>query len=101
MWAPLNGVGIPLDNYILGLRADHLLHASVYIPCTLFLVDLFPQRRWLAWLLGCCIGLTTEFGQYLLPFRSFDINDLVSNFLGVSLGWLIVRRKVGRASKKI
>lgn len=101
MWAPLNGVGIPLDNYILGLRADHLLHASVYIPCTLFLVDLFPQRRWLAWLLACCIGLTTEFGQYLLPFRSFDINDMVSNFLGVSLGWLIVRRKVGRASKKI
>lgn len=101
MWAPLNSVGIPLDNYIFGLRADHLLHASVYIPCTLFLVDLFPQRRWLAWLLACCIGLTTEFGQYLLPFRSFDINDMVSNFLGVSLGWLVVRRKVGRASKKI
>ena len=33
MWAPLNGVGIPLDNYVLGLRMDHLLHASVFIPC--------------------------------------------------------------------
>ena len=26
MWAPLNGVGIPLDNFVLGLRMDHLLH---------------------------------------------------------------------------
>ena len=33
MWAPLNGLGVPLDNYIFGLRADHLLHASVYLLC--------------------------------------------------------------------
>ena len=89
MWAPLNGVGIPLDNYILGLRADHLLHASVFIPCALFLWDLFP-RRWLPWLCAVAIGLLTEGGQYLLPYRGFDINDLVANVLGVTLGWLAI-----------
>lgn len=89
MWAPLNGVGIPLDNYILGLRADHLLHASVFIPCALFLWDLSP-RRWLPWLCAIAIGLLTEGGQYLLPYRGFDVNDLVANALGVTLGWVVI-----------
>lgn len=97
MWAPLNGVGVPLDNYLLGLRLDHLLHASVYIPCTLFLMDLFrrgtrSRRRvgWLTWLSAVAIGILTESVQYLLPYRGFDINDMVANFLGVSLGWAII-----------
>ena len=94
MWAPLNGVGIPLDNYILGLRADHLLHASVYIPCTLFLMDVIGPR-WLVWLAAVGVGLITEGGQWLLPFRGFDINDLFANAIGVTLGWL-----VGLALKK-
>ena len=96
MWAPLNGLGIPLDNYILGLRADHLLHASVFVLCPLFLWDLFP-RRWLPWLCAVAIGLTTEGVQYLLPYRGFDINDLIANALGVTLGWmalLLARRRL-------
>ena len=99
MWAPLNGVGIPLDNYILGLRADHLLHASVYLPIALFLMDLAPRRRWwLLWLAACAIGLATEWGQYVLPFRKFDINDMVANLIGVSMSWLAII--ICRMSKK-
>ncbi len=86
MWAPLNGVGVRLDNYILGIRADHFLHASVFIPCTLYLMDLM-RRRWLVWLVAVVIGLVAEGGQYLLPFRAFDVNDLVANVIGISLGW--------------
>lgn len=99
MWAPLNGVGIPLDNYILGLRADHLIHASVFIPCTLFLMDLFGRKGWPTWLTAVGIGLLTEGVQYLLPYRGFDVNDMVANTLGVTLGWvaiLLVRRVVRR-----
>ena len=99
MWAPLNGVGIPLDNYILGLRADHLIHASVFIPCTLFMMDLFGRKGWLTWLVAVGLGLLTEGVQYLLPYRGFDINDMVANTLGVTLGWLailLVRRGVRR-----
>lgn len=93
MWAPLNGVGIPLNNYILGLRMDHLLHASVYIPCVLFLWDLFKvgRRKWLSWACALTIGLITEGVQYLLPFRGFDINDLLANSLGVTLGWALIQ----------
>ena len=90
MWAPLNGLGVPLDNYIFGLRADHLLHASVYLPCALLLMDLFPRRRWLAWLCAVGIGLLTEGVQYLLPYRGYDVNDLVANTIGITLGWVVI-----------
>ena len=106
MWAPLNGIGIPLNNYILGLRADHLLHASVFIPCSLFLMDLkrshhasLLTHRLTVWLMAVAIGLLTEGVQYLLPYRGFDINDLVANTFGVTLGWaiiLLVRHRLHR-----
>lgn len=95
MWAPLNGFGVPLDEYVLGLRLDHLLHASVFIPCALFIYT--PHwRKWAVWATAVGVGVLTETVQWLLPYRGFDINDLVANFLGVSLGWaiiLIIKRK--------
>ena len=98
MWAPLNGLGIPLDNYILGLRADHLLHASVFIPCALFLWDII-KPKWVVWLAAVAIGLITEGGQWLLPYRGYDINDLIANAIGVTLGMVIIlvfRRAIHR-----
>ncbi len=101
MWAPLNGLGIPLDNFVFGIRLDHLLHASVYIPCAVLLFPLKhrqlssgrPNRKPLAPLFAAiAIALLTETVQYLLPYRGFDINDLVANFLGVTLGWMLVPR---------
>ena len=93
MWAPLNGVGLPLNNYVLGLRMDHLLHASVFIPCAVFLMDFWRRenrRKPWVWLCAVGVGMLTESVQYLLPYRGFDINDMVANFLGVSLGWLVI-----------
>ena len=93
MWAPIGVIGVPLNNFVLGIRLDHLLHASVYIPCTFFLMDfpLFNRRRsFLLWLAGTAIGLLTESVQYLLPYRGFDINDLIANTIGVTMGFLAV-----------
>lgn len=102
MWAPLNGVGIPLDNYVLGLRMDHLLHASVFIPCALFLYDLYKQnRKWAAWATAVAVGIVTETIQWMLPYRGFDINDMIANFLGVTLGWLAILMVKRYKNKKI
>lgn len=90
MWAPLNGVGLALNNYIFGLRLDHLLHASVYLFCPLFLADWLDKKS--GWILAAAIliGLITESVQALLPYRGFDINDMVANCLGNLLGWMLL-----------
>lgn len=92
MWLPLNGLAEMMPNYVLGLRADHFVHAAVYIPCTWFLMDLFPKRglsrALMVLVLGFCVALVTEGGQYLLPYRGFDVNDIVANFCGILLGWM-------------
>lgn len=90
MWAPLNGLDIPLNNYVLGLRVDHLLHASVFLLCPYFLLDVTNKRRWLILIVAWLIGICTESVQGILPWRGFDINDLISNFIGCFLGWLLL-----------
>ena len=92
MWLPLNGLGVRMDNFVLGIRIDHLIHASVYLPCILMLMPLCRFRWCRAWLVGLAIALTTESVQWLLPYRGFDINDLIANIIGVSLGLLIIRQ---------
>lgn len=100
MWSPLGALGKPLDNFVFGIRLDHLVHASIYIFCTWFLMDIRRLRGWQIWLLGCLVGVITESVQYLLPYRGFDINDMAANFLGVSLGWCVVLWLHGRPSVK-
>lgn len=95
MWLPMGFV--PLDNFVFGIRMDHLVHASVYIPCSFFLMDwiLNPSKYLrkdllLLWLAGVGVGILTEGVQYLLPYRGFDINDLCANIIGVTLGWAVI-----------
>ena len=99
MWTPVGGLGVSLNNFVLGIRLDHLLHASVYLFCPLFLMDVLHYRKGLILLLAIAIGLCTESVQYLLPYRGFDINDLIANALGCTLCWLALlpylRRKRG------
>ena len=105
MWLPIGNVAI-MDNLIFGLRPDHLFHASIYCFCAWFVYCV--NREWwkggwkwtLLWVICVAVGMITEFGQRLLPYRSFDINDLVANALGASLGWLIVVVSVGIVRKK-
>lgn len=92
MWMPVGGIAI--DNLIFGLRPDHLFHAAIYCFCAYFLWVICGWRTrkawWLAliWLGSLAIGTATEFVQRLLPYRSFDVNDLVANAIGVTLGWI-------------
>ena len=85
MWMPVR-TGIPLDNFVFGLRLDHLLHASVYLPCAYFAGGLLNVSRRRAWLYSLLLGVLTESMQYLLPYRGFDINDMLANAVGITVG---------------
>ena len=106
MWMPLGGIPLP-DNLILGLRPDHLFHASIYCFCAYFLWLLCGRiskpKAWLflIWIISIGVGVITEFGQKMLPYRSFDINDLLANAIGVTIGWLVFYALAGlRSSEK-
>ena len=95
MWLPIGEVGI--DIWTFGLRPDHLVHGLLYLVCPLMLWrwvvrDEGPHWQWLLlWLASAAVAMATEFGQKLLPYRSFDVNDLLANFIGLTIGWVVLR----------
>ena len=53
-------------------------------------MDLLHRRKGLVLAVAVLVGLFTEFVQYLLPFRGFDVNDLIANAGGNLIGWLAI-----------
>jgi glycopeptide antibiotics resistance protein len=75
---------------ILEIRGDYLVHAMIFIPWAFFMLPM-QQKAWSWSLLGLLFSTGTELLQYLLPYRRFNINDLISNSLGILIGMLVVQ----------
>jgi glycopeptide antibiotics resistance protein len=93
------------DNYTLNIRWDYLLHALVYLPLPYFMTFMLrveSQNRgintvrhsiqflWMVILSGMVVVLF-EGIQKILPYRSFNINDMLANGIGAMLGLLLLR----------
>ena len=86
---PINS-GVVLNNtYVVELRSDYLIHALILIPLPLLLSLSLGTRTGL-WvrviLLGLLIVVFCEGIQMLLPYRTFNINDLLANGAGALIG---------------
>lgn len=89
------------ETYVVQVRSDYLLHALVYLPMPL-LLGLFlergpvrqDRRKFLFWLgiilPSLLFTVLFEGVQLILPYRSFNINDMMANGLGVVIGLLIM-----------
>jgi len=73
---------------IIKIRGDYFFHALTFIPWAFFMFTM-NKRLWMWMLLGLLFSTWTEMLQYLLPYRRFNINDLISNALGILLGMVI------------
>ena len=95
---PLNN-GTSLNNtYIVEVRSDYFLHFLMMLPLPVLLGLTFRNHSGIWWrvllfgllVVGFCEGI-----QLLIPYRSFNINDMFANGLGALLGlipaWLIWR----------
>jgi len=85
---------IHMIRYINPLVVVNILgNLFLLAPLGLFLPLLSPNfRRWGAILgAGFLVTLTIEVFQYFLAVRVFDIDDLILNTLGVSIGFLLFR----------
>ncbi len=103
---PINGLNSMLNNnYLLNIRWDYLVHALVYIPLVPLLIIAQIKigrkvkshgRATLSFqtlniiILSLLFAFSLEGIQYFLPYRAFNINDLVANGVGVALGCLII-----------
>jgi VanZ family protein len=66
------------------------LHATVFLFCPLFWADWLNKRWGYVLLVAVLTGLFTELVQALLPYRGYDVNDLIANCVGIFLGWLAI-----------
>ena len=92
---------LPLNNskelnniIILHLRGDYFFHLFLFMPWAFFSTTM--KKTWWLWLiLGLIFASGNEFIQFFLPYRSFNINDLFANTIGVAFGfllWIAVKR---------
>lgn len=100
---PINGDdtnSILNNNYTLSIRWDYLVHAFVYIPMVpLLKIRLASQKTIKIILLSLTFAISLEAIQLLVPWRTFNVNDMASNTLGVGMGFLLlllIKRISGR-----
>lgn len=95
---PINGPGSQINHiFIVHLRLDYIIHALVYIPLTILAwsdrrIDFYAlSLKTAAWIIGLLVfAAVTEWIQFFLPYRAFNINDLIANSLGIIVGLIIV-----------
>ena len=89
---PINGKESALNNnYILTIRLDYLGHFGIMCILSflgIILAKIKQQNIWLISLFIFFFAASSEFLQMIIPWRAYNINDLVANFVGVILGIL-------------
>ena len=70
--------------------ADKVGHFIAYGALATWFMHIVRERR--GRLFSClalaCLGVALEFVQATLPFRDFEVADMVANSAGVLLGWI-------------
>lgn len=74
----------PFDN----IPVDKFVHACLFVPMPIFLYNMLdkaskPRRILLSMSFGIAIAFMTEAIQQLLPYRSFEIADIVADAIGM------------------
>jgi len=86
---PINSAGELNNITILKFRGDYFLHSLMLVPWMIFLPGI--NSKWVGWLLsGLLFAALVEGIQYVLPYRAYNVNDLVANIVGVGIGGLIL-----------
>lgn len=95
------GTQLPKIEWMEKFHVDKLVHISMFLGvCFLFS---FPLRnKDLKWILyisiaGLLYGIAMEFVQkYFIPFRSFDLDDMLADGIGCAINYWWWRRAAHR-----
>ncbi len=104
---PLNN-GTTLNNtYLIEVRSDYLIHALILLPLPVLLALSLKNRTgiWVRIILfGLLIIMFCEAVQMLIPYRVFNINDMVANGVGALIGLipaLLVWRRFSGSGRSV
>lgn len=93
---PINGRETRINHtYILKLRLDYIFHALLFTPWMFFydvvkFYTIFKNFKLFAWFCnGILFCIFSEVLQYIVPYRTFNINDMIANCIGIVLGLMI------------
>jgi VanZ family protein len=98
--APINSANSKLNHtFIFSIRLDYLAHVAMFLClAVLFRLAYFSQpgfifsREIFYFGVMLCTAVFSEAIQRLVPYRVFNINDLLANLLGVILSIPLARR---------
>lgn len=87
---------IPVNNLVkfsrkwnFPVRIDYCVHFCLFFPWAFFLFG-FKKIKWWLWLIiGVLAGVCYEVIQYFLRYRSFSVNDIFADSLGLLSGFLV------------
>ena len=79
-------------------QADKLEHMLTYCWLMLWFSQLAFKRLRLALVL-VAMGVLIEVLQGMEGFRDFEVADMVADAVGVSVGWLLARTRLGQVLK--
>jgi len=81
------GDEVDLNNFFLGIRVDHWVHGSLFLPLGILAPLVIENRPKLVLTMIFC-SLFFETLQYFLPYRSFDWTDIRADVCGTLIGLL-------------
>ena len=94
------GNHLPRIEWMGKYQVDKLVHISMFFTlCFLFsypIKNLVEKYKWLLYITiaGILYGIAMEFVQkYCIPFRSFEINDMIADSIGCAVNFWWWRRK--------
>lgn len=92
---PFSQAGLKSVNtiYVVSFRLDHIMHLLAFAPFYSLVALSFPPktlaRNFLIALVVVVTSLAAEYVQYFLPYRTYNPADLLANFGGAVLGWML------------
>lgn len=90
---PVNGNTLN-NNFILGIRWDYVGHFMAFSALG-FLGNLLAIKKQFNLIatniLIVLIAIALESLQYIIPYRAFNINDIIANIIGIGLGFGIIK----------
>ena len=86
---PLNKSGELNNMNIIAFRADYFFHSLLFIPWAFF-SGLFHRNAVWWFIIGLSFASVCEAVQYPLPYRAWNINDLLANIFGIFIGFILL-----------